>query len=95
MEGPLIQAMFSKKSNASITLGKGLGVKNGFRGVSKLGLGTNILESNNGIIVSRSGWHRVAKGFTIRGIQGDTKEISLSEKRAGRRIGRGGPNSPV
>ena len=28
MEGPLIQAVFSKESNASITLGKGLGVKN-------------------------------------------------------------------
>ena len=87
--------MFSKERNTSIALGKGFGVKNGFRGVAKLGLGTNILESNNRTIVSRTGWHRVAKGLTIGGIQGDTKEISLSEKRAGRRIDRGGPNSPL
>ena len=95
MKSPLIETVFSKKRNTSIALGKGLGVKNGFRSSTKLGLGTNILESNNRAIVTGCGGHRVAKGFTIRGIQGDTEEISLSEKRAGRRIGRGGPNSPL
>ena len=94
MEGPLIETVFSKERNAGIALGKGLGVKNGFRSVVKLGLGANILESYNRAIVAWFGWHRVAKGFTIRGIQGNTKEISLSERRA-RQIGRGGPSSTL
>ena len=72
-KGPLKQTMFSKKSYTSIALGKGLGVKDGFRGSAKLRLWTNILEGNNGAVVTWAGWHRVAKGFTIRDIHRDTK----------------------
>ena len=68
-----MQTMFSKESNASITLGKGLGVKDGFRGVAKLGLGTNILEGDNGAVGSRARRQGVTKSFTIRHIHRDTK----------------------
>ena len=80
MEGPLIQAVFSKERKTSIALGKGLGVKNGFRGVAKLGLGANILESYNRAIMAWFGWHRVDKGFTIR----DVHQISQSESEKGK-----------
>ena len=72
-KGLLIKTVFNEKRKTSIALGKGLGVKNRFRSVAKLGLGTNILESYNRAIVTWFGGHRVAKGFTIRGIQRNTK----------------------
>ena len=72
-KGPLMQTVFSKESNASITLGKGLGVKNLFRGIGELRLRTNILESNDGTVVAWAGGHRVTKGFTIRDSQRNTK----------------------
>ena len=73
MKGFLIKTVFSEKRKTSIALGKGLGVNNRFRGVAKLGLGANILKSYNRAIVSWSGGHGVAKSFTIRSIQRDTK----------------------
>ena len=72
-----MQTVFSKKSNASITLGKGLGVKDGFRSVAELRLGTNILEGDNGAVMAWAGRHGVTKNFTIRHSHRDTKEISL------------------
>ena len=72
-KSPLMQTMFSKESNASIALGKGLGVKDGFRGSAKLRLWTNILEGNNGAVVARARRHGVAKSFTIRDGHWDTK----------------------
>ena len=72
-KGPLMQTMFSEESNASIALGKGLGVKDGFRGILRLRLWTNILEGNNGAVVSWARRHGVTKSFTIRHIHRDTK----------------------
>ena len=72
-KGPLMQTMFSKESNAGIALGKGLGVKDGFRGIAKLRLWTNILEGNNGAVVARARRHGMTKSFTIRYSHWDTK----------------------
>ena len=67
-----MQTVFSKESNTSITLGKGPGVKDGFRGVAKPRLGTNILEGNNGAVVSWARRQGVTKDLTIRHIHRDT-----------------------
>ena len=72
-KGPLKQTMFSKKSYTSIALGKGLGVKDGFRSVAKLRLWTYILEGNDGAVVARARRHGMTKNFTIRYSHWDTK----------------------
>ena len=72
-KSPLMQTMFSKKSDASITLGKRLGVKNGLGSVAKLRLRSNILEGNNRAVGSRARRHGMSKNFTIRYSYWDTK----------------------
>ena len=72
-KGPLKQTMFSKKSYTSIALGKGLGVKDGFRSVAKLRLGTNILEGDNGAVWAGARRQGMTKNFTVRHSHRDTK----------------------
>ena len=71
--------MLSYQGDTGVAPGKGLGVKNGLGIVAKLGLGSNILKSDNRTVMTRFVRQSVAKSFTISLTQRHPMEISLDE----------------
>ena len=78
-KGSLVEAVLSIEGDAGVASEGGLRVEPGPGGGAELGLGTNVLEGNDGAV---GRWFRregVAKSLTIRGPERDTQESSLSE----------------
>ena len=79
VKGFLVEVVLSIERDTGIAFEGGLGVESGSGGGAKLGLGSNVLEGNNGAV---GGWFSrevVAKGLTISCPERDTQESSLSE----------------
>ena len=75
----LVEAVLSIEGDAGVASEGGLRVEPGPGGGAELGLGTNVLEGNNGAVGGWFGREGVAKCLTIRGPERDTQESSLSE----------------
>ena len=78
-KGSLVEAVLSIEGDAGVASEGGLRVEPGPGGGAELGLGTNVLEGNNGAVGGWFGREGVAKCLTIRGPERDTQECSLSE----------------
>ena len=90
--GSLIKAVLSYQGDTGVAPGKGLGVENGLRIVAKLGLGSNILKSDNRAVMTRFVRQSVTKRFTISLTQRHPMEIGLDERT---RWSRGASRAPI
>ena len=79
MKGFFVEAVLSIEGDAGVASEGGLGVEPGPGGEAKLGLGPNVLESDNGAVGGWFGREGVAKCLTIRSPERNTQESSLSE----------------
>ena len=96
-EGSFIKAVFSKQRNASIAPRERLGIVDSPLGVTCLGLGANILESDDGAVMTWLGREVKAKSLTVLFLKGNHIEVCLYKEWARWRYRRRvpGPPSPV
>ena len=78
-KGSLVEAVLRVEGDAGVAPEGRLGVEPGPGGGAELGLGTDVLECNNGAVGRWFGGEGVAKSLTVRGPERDTQESSLSE----------------
>ena len=72
-----IKAVFSKQGNTGIAPGEGLGIIDSSLGVACLGLRANVLECNNGAVMSGLGGEVKTKSLTVLAIKRNHVEICL------------------
>ena len=78
-KGSLVEAVLSIEGDAGVASEGGLRVEPEPGGGAKLGLGTNVLEGDDGAVGRWFGREGVAKSLTVRGPERNTQESSLSE----------------